>query len=240
MLKAYIGWDPRDALAYEVCVRSLTEEASIPITITPLKDWELRQKGVYWRPYFVDRIGQMYDEVRMEPFTTAFSFTRYLVPHLSKYSDEWVLFCDPDILWRGDVANLLDLVDDSKSVMCVKHDHKPKERVKMNKMIQTTYEFKNWSSVMMINPSKCVGLRLYEVNNWDKSLLHSFTWLEDKEKMIGELPEEWNWLEGFSDPEIDPAVVHYTRGTPDFPGYEDSQYADEWRKYTYGIHVGHL
>jgi lipopolysaccharide biosynthesis glycosyltransferase len=239
MLKVYIGWDQRDALAYEVCVRSLVDKASIPLNIKPLKDWELRRKGVYWRPFFVDRQGQMWDEVKMEPFTTAFSFTRYLVPHLEDYSDEWVLFCDPDMLWRTDVAELLELIDQDKAVMCIKHDHRPKENHKMNNMLQTRYEMKNWSSLMLMKPSRCYGLDTYAVNNWEKSTLHSFMWLPDTD-LVGELPIEWNWLEGYSSPDINPKVVHYTRGTPDFPGYEKSTFSDEWRRYTYGIHVGHI
>ena len=53
--------------------------------------------------------------------------------------------------------------------------------------------------------------------------------LEDDE--IGGLPEAWNWLEGHSDPSIQPKLVHFTRGTPDFPGYADAAYADEWHAY---------
>jgi hypothetical protein len=28
---------------------------------------------------------------------------------------------------------------------------------------------------------------------------------------------------------VDPALVHFTLGTPDLPGHDDDPYADEWR-----------
>jgi len=30
--------------------------------------------------------------------------------------------------------------------------------------------------------------------------------------------------------DIDPAIVHFTDGVPDMPGYETAAYADEWRE----------
>ena len=45
MIRVYIGWDPRDAVAFEVCRKSLLDHSSIPLTIIPLKDWELRRQG---------------------------------------------------------------------------------------------------------------------------------------------------------------------------------------------------
>jgi hypothetical protein len=79
---------------------------------------------------------------------------------------------------------------------------------------------------MAFNPWRNRALSKYALNNMSKQWLHRLLWLEDD--AIGGLPDTWNWLEGFSDPAIDPKLVHYTRGTPDMPGYEDSAYADEW------------
>jgi hypothetical protein len=58
--------------------------------------------------------------------------------------------------------------------------------------------------------------------------LHGFSWLSDD--LIGELPAEWNWLVGISDPAIDPAIAHFTDGIPTMPGFENCAYADEWRE----------
>jgi hypothetical protein len=212
-MKVFIGWDQRDALAYEVCKKTLEENSTVPVEIFPLKEWELRQKGAYWRTYNVDERGQMWDSRDGKPFSTNFSFTRFCVPFLEDYRDEWVLFCDADMMWRGDIAELFTLINRDKSVMCVKHDHHPVEQVKMDGMIQTRYVRKNWSSLMLMNPAKCRSLTGYAVNNQTGAWLHQMCWAKDDE--IGEIPEEWNWLEGWSPPEIDPKVVHFTRGTPD-------------------------
>jgi hypothetical protein len=48
------------------------------------------------------------------------------------------------------------------------------------------------------------------------------------DSQIGALPVEWNWLEGYSAPMADPAVVHFTSGVPDMPGYEHVAFSDEW------------
>lgn len=223
-LKVYIGWDQRDIDAYSVCEFTMKEHSSIPLLVKPLKDWELRQKQVYWRPYHVDAGGQMWDGRDGKPFSTGFSFTRFCVPLLENYADEWVLFCDPDMLWRADVADLFDHVNPDLSVLCVKHDHVPLERTKMDGVIQTTYARKNWSSLMLMNPSRCTGLSKYATNNYSGSDLHAMVWVEDEQ--IGGLQEEWNWLEGWSSPEINPNVIHHTRGTPDMN--PDVAYAGEW------------
>lgn len=225
-MKVYIGWDPRDAQAYEKCKRSLLKNTKSEVEVHRLVDWDLRQKKVYWRPYYVDGTGQKHDGIDGKPFSTEFSFTRFCVPVLEDYRDEWVVFCDADMLWVADVMDLMELVDPTKAVMCVKHNHKPPETVKMGGAIQTLYPRKNWSSLMVMNPSRCTNLTKYVVNNMDGSWLHAMCWLEDDQ--IGGLPEEWNWLEGWSKPDIKPKIIHHTRGTPDMDGCEDVMYAKEW------------
>jgi hypothetical protein len=225
-MKIYVGFDGMDHRAYERCVRSIREHASVPVNIQPLYDWELRHAKLYWRSYWVNPDGQRFDGRDGRPFSTDFSFTRFLVPALQGYDDEWVMFCDPDMLFRADVAELFDLIDESKSLMCVKHRHAPMETEKMGGLIQSQYQRKNWSSLMIFNAYKCKSLTKYLVNNETGSKLHGMYWLPDTQ--IGGLPEEWNWLEGWSDPQIDPKVVHFTRGTPDLPECEDVAFADEW------------
>ena len=224
-LHVYVGWDQRDALAYEVCARSLKRHASIPIQVIPLKDWELRARGHYWRPYRVDERGQMWDARDGLPFSTNFSYTRFCVPLLEDYGTGPVVFCDGDMLWRADVAELVAELGD-KAVACVQHDHRPREATKMTGNVQRQYRRKNWSSLMVLRPDRCRGLTRYAVNNMARDWLNGFCWINEK---IGALPEVWNWLEGWSDPDLDPKVVHFTRGTPDMPGYEDVAYAQEWR-----------
>ena len=227
-MRAYLGWDGRDALAYDVNVASMLRHASAPVEIVPLRDWDLRRDGLYYRAYYTDRRGQRYDERDGKEFSTDFSFSRFLVPLIEGYGDEWVLFGDADLMWRADVAELFALADDRYAVMCVKQRHDPVERLKMGGLLQAKYPRKNWSSLMLLKPSRCRRLTKYAVNNQDGSYLHNMFWVEDGE--IGSLPAGWNWLEGYSPEETEPKVVHYTRGTPDM--LDDSlAYADEWWAY---------
>lgn len=227
-VKVYIGWDGKDVDAFRVCERSMRAHSSIPLHVIPLKEWELRAHGVYWRSYRVDERGQSWDDKDGKPFSTAFSFTRFAVPILAA-EESIVIFSDPDMLWRGDVAEIVQMMQDhpDKGLLCVQHEHEPIERVKMTGLMQTHYLRKNWSSLMVMRPWRCRGLTRYRINNDTGASLHALTWMSEDE--IGSIPGEWNWLEGYSLPTTDPKVVHFTRGTPDMPGYESVAYADEWR-----------
>lgn len=227
MIDVFIGYDIRDDKAFRVCETSLKKHATLSIRVHPLKEHELRRQG-YGRPYFVAANGQMLDAMDAKPFSTQFSFSRFLVPHLMGYADTVAVFCDADMLWRADIADLIDMCQGDKAVWCVQHKHDPKEQIKMDGMEQTKYKRKNWSSLFVCNPSRNTFLTPERVSELPGSYLHGFCWLKDEE--FGSLPESWNWLAGASPSEIEPRVVHYTLGTPDFPGYENAPYAKEWRK----------
>ena len=62
---------------------------------------------------------------------------------------------DCDMLVLDDIAKLWELRDERYAVQVVKHDHVPKEDVKFLGEMQTKYEKKNWSSVMLINCARC-------------------------------------------------------------------------------------
>lgn len=227
-IRYYIGFDPVDTLAFEICAASCLAHASCDVEIIPLKDWELRH--LFARGQNIDHKGLRTDDRDGLPVTTCFSYTRYLIPKLENYGDDWVVWSDPDMLWRGDIAELYAHSASSSpgcAVWCVKHDHRPPETVKMLGQIQRRYVRKNWSSVMLMKPSRLTHLTPYRVNTDSKDALHSLSWLSDDE--IGALPEEWNWLCGWSSEELTPKLVHFTRGTPDMPGHEDEPYADEWK-----------
>ena len=221
----FFGFDCRENAAYEVCVRSLRAHASFAPVVHPLLQAHLRGLGLYSRVH-ERREGRWWDVISEAPMSTEFAITRFLTPHLAR--TEWALFSDSDFLWRADVAELVAKADSRFAVMVVKHDYAPTESVKMDGQIQTHYSRKNWSSLILWNcrhPAHAVLPRL--VNEWPGRRLHAFEWLPDD--CIGELPGEWNWLEGHSDPALNAKGVHFTRGTPDMTGYENIPYADEWR-----------
>ena len=229
MLKVFVGWEPREIPGYQVTVRSLLEHTRYGhnVEVQPLVEPHLRALGHYRRRH-ERRDGRLWDSVSQAPMATEFALTRFLVPALCQHRG-WAVFCDCDFLWRADVCELLEYADPRHAVCVVKHDHRPPEQSKMDGQIQTVYPRKNWSSLMLINCAHPAHgqLTTFAVNAALGRMLHAFAWLRDSE--IGALPEAWNWLEGWSAPDIEPKAVHYTRGTPDMAGYEHAPYAEEWR-----------
>lgn len=225
---AWIGFDPREAAAFAVAYWSLKRRLTSPLRINGLLLNRLREQGLYTRPT-ERREGQLWDLISDAPMSTEFACSRFLVPHLAESG--WALFTDCDMLFRANPNVLFDEIADPKyAVMCVKHHHEPASLTKMDNQAQTRYARKNWSSVMLFNCDHEANKQLTPelVNQLPGRDLHRFCWLEDDE--IGELGPEWNYLVGHTKlPEgVEPKIVHHTNGVPFMPGYEETEYADEW------------
>jgi len=212
MIKVFIGYDPRESVAFSVLAHSIHARASVPVSITPLVLSEL--SGILTRE-------------RHPLQSTDFSFSRFLTPFLSDYSG-WSIFLDCDMLVRDDIARLYALRDERYAVMAVKHEHVPKESTKFLGQPQTPYQKKNWSSVMLFNNARCRALTPEYVNAASGLELHQFKWLAD-DNLIGSIPARWNHLVGYSERNADAALVHYTLGGPYFDEFRDCEYAQEWR-----------
>jgi hypothetical protein len=229
-LRVFIGYDSREDDAYRVCVKSMVDTSTdMPLCIQPLDETKLRHSGLYSRYWYL-RDDQRYDNNDDKPFSTAFSFTRFLVPALCQWNGI-AMYCDCDFLWRGDIKFLVGEIDKSKAVSVVKHSHAPPDEIKMDGRRQTVYHRKNWSSLIIYNCSHPSNFMLTPsaVNSATGQWLHSFGWLHDHE--IGEIDKVWNCLSGIDTNEIqDPFVVHFTNGTPAMTGHENDPYADEWRR----------
>ncbi len=224
----YIGYDPIDSLAFQVAVRSIRKYRQGPVEIHPLREWELRHMGIFTRPHLVAGTGQKFDVQEGRAHSTEFTFTRWLVPYIHrivKGRSGPALFIDADMMFRADIGELFDLFDSNCDVQVVKHDHKPEEATKIIGVVQQQYERKNWASVMLFNPDRRY-LTPAEVNNSTRDRLYKFEWTEASR--IGGLPEEWNWLEGWSSQDLIPKNVHHTRGTPDMPDWSHVAFAKEW------------
>ncbi|AFY71264.1 hypothetical protein Pse7367_3014 [Thalassoporum mexicanum PCC 7367] len=211
MINVYIGYDPREAIAFHVLAHSIHCRASQPVQIVPL---------------MLSQLGGIMTRDRHPLQSTDFSFSRFLTPYLSGYQG-WSIFMDCDMLMLDDVANLWALCDDRYAVMVVKHDYTPQESTKFLGQAQTKYVKKNWSSVMLFNNAKCRSLSPNYVNGATGLNLHQFKWLES-EALIGDLPKRWNHLVGVYDYDPDVSLVHYTLGGPYFKEYSDCDYAERW------------
>jgi hypothetical protein len=212
VLRIFIGYDPRESVAFHVLSHSLLRRSSLPISICPLAQNQL--KDIYRRS-------------RGPTESTEFSMTRFLVPHLSGYSG-WSLYMDCDMLCRTDVATLAAEIErqQDKAVVVCKHDYVPKSERKFFDQVQTKYARKNWSSLMLFNNGRCRALTPDYVSSASGLELHRFAWTEDR--MIGGLDREWNWLVGEYPHNPGARIVHFTLGGPYFPEYRACDYADEW------------
>ena len=214
MIRIFIGYDPREAVAYNVLCHSIQARVSEPVAITPLS---------------LKNLGELMWRERHDLQSTDFSFSRFLAPYLCDF-EGWALFMDCDMLVLDDMANLWNLRDDQYAVQCVKHDHVPPEERKFLDQPQTKYEKKNWSSVMLFNAAKCQALTPDYVNTASGLELHRFHWLGD-DTLIGDIPAGWNHLVDY-DPALpveEIANLHFTTGGPYFEEYKDCGYADIWR-----------
>jgi hypothetical protein len=233
--------DSREQVPFQVASRSIAKTS--PKALVRAVDLRsLITRGLYTRP--TDRRdGRLWDVNSDAPMATEHAIARFFVPALYDFRG-WVLSADCDILVRSDLAELFALADDRYAAMVVKHQQPDTGDVKMDGQIQTAYARKNWSSVILWNCAHPAHLVLRPepfgiLNRWPGRDLHAFKWLQDEE--IGELSVEWNYLVGVTDViwqlrerseyQIPAKLAHFTLGTPDMPGYEDCELADEWRAY---------
>lgn len=212
-LDIYIGFDRNEIVSYHVLCQSILEKSSRPVRFTPLN---------------LQNLSSCFSRDRNALQSTEFSFSRFLVPYLSNYSG-WSLFLDCDMLAMTDFSELFDLADSTKAVMVCKHDYQPKEESKFLGQVQTKYEKKNWSSVMLFNNEKCRALTPEYVNSATGLELHQFKWL-GSDALIGDLPLEWNWLVGEYPKKNDVKNIHYTIGGPYFDDYKNCDYSEDWNE----------
>ena len=234
MNTVYIGYDPKEDTAYEVLKFTIERISGKNIRVVPLRKDLLELTGMYRRKSELIK-GQPYDIIDGRPFSTEFSFSRFLVPALNLYEGK-ALFMDSDMYLRADINELFEMCDmDYYPVWCVHHDYNPKNKTKMDGKEQHQYNRKNWSSLMMFNCGHSENRKLTPevVNTQTGRWLHGFGWLPDKEADIGRIPEEWNWLDGHSPPDMDAKNVHFTTGGPWFNDWKprgevEGKYAVEW------------
>ena len=213
--KIYVGFDQREAVAYHTFVQSLIIHSTIPLDITPLS---LKSLSIY---------KELHTDCSND-----FVYSRFLTPFLNNF-DGWAIYADGDMICQRDILELLELRDESKAIMVVKHDYQTKQSRKYFNNKNENYPKKNWSSVILWN-CKHVKHKILSpkfVQNQSGKFLHRFSWLDEDD--IGELPIEWNWL-AIEYPENKKAkIIHYTLGTPCLNEYNNTDMSDIW----YDAHI---
>lgn len=88
MLKVFIGYDPRQAVSYNVCQHSILIRTLKPVAIIPLviETLPIKRQGL-----------------------TPFTWSRFLVPYLSNY-EGISIFLDADIILQEDIYKLVEIV----------------------------------------------------------------------------------------------------------------------------------
>jgi lipopolysaccharide biosynthesis glycosyltransferase len=213
MIPIFIGYDPREAIAFHVCSNSIIRHSSQPVSVNPL----------------ALNILKGYEEKHTDG-SNHFIYSRFLVPHLMGYKG-WAIFMDGDMILRDDIAKLWEIKDESKAVQVVKHDYRTRLTEKYLGAKNENYPRKNWSSVILWNCGHPANARVTPefVQNATGAQVHRFSWLDDS--LIGELPREWNWLDIEYDHNPDAKLIHYTLGTPCFHEFSDQgSFSDEWHR----------
>lgn len=207
MRRVFLGYDPREALGYHVCLQSILERSGAGVTFVPLTG--------------AQRDG-----------TNAFTYARFMVPELCAWSGVALFIDGSDMLLRAPLEELFALYDKRYAVQVVKHDYRTKHPRKYvgtpMEADNLDYPRKNWSSVMLFNCSAMEHFKhRRELREGKGAYLHRFSWLPDGR--IGALPPEWNVLVGEQDEEqCEAKLAHFTLGIPAMKSYASCRYAGEW------------
>lgn len=203
-IRVFVGFDPREAVAYHVCCQSIIENTKAHVSFTPIR-------------------GERRDG------SNDFVYARFLVPYLCGFRGRAV-FLDGDMIVRSDIAELASMDTSYVGARVVQHDYKTKHPVKYLGNKNEDYPRKNWSSVILWNCSFFPNRRLSPefVAKQPGSYLHRFAWLSDQQ--IGALPSEWNRLVLEEPMTSGDKLRHYTIGTPCFDEYSASD-PEWWRVY---------
>ena len=185
MIRVFIGVDERQYIAYHVLCSSIMRRSSVPVSITPiiLSQCPISRKGL-----------------------TGFTYARYLVPYFCDYQGKAV-FMDSDILCIGDIAEIIEVADDS-AVSVVPFDG--------------SLAFER-PAVMVFNCDKCKALTPEYIDD-ETNHPQTFDWAES----VGELPPEWNHLVGYMPYNPAAKIIHYTQGVPGYKECRQCDYAREW------------
>lgn len=218
IIRLYTGYDTREADGWHAFVQSLVETSSDYRLMPPLS-------------------GKQADG------TNSFTYARFAVPELCNWGGKALFVDASDMVLKADIAELVNLFDDSVAVQVVRHSYKTKHPRKYvgtdMEADNLDYERKNWSSVILWN---CGHVAHYNARNeirsairrGDGKFLHRFSWLKDNQ--IGDLPIEWNWLCDEYGENENAKLLHWTAGMPGFKHYASAPMSNEWHRVAKTFH----
>lgn len=208
----FVGYDPREAVAYHVCANSIIRTASSPVAIIPI----------------ALNLFQDYQETHTDG-SNQFIYSRFLVPYLMNFHGR-AIFIDGDMIVRSDIVELYESLEIGMDVAVVKHDYQTRMTEKYLGSKNENYPRKNWSSVIVWDCQTYPNKQLTPefVQKQPGSFLHRFSWIDDDR--IQSLDPVWNWLPDEFGPNPDAKLLHYTLGTPCFHEFAATPQAEEWHR----------
>ena len=239
----FIGYDDREKEAYQVARHTLLKHATVPIQVHKLEHKELRRLGLFTRGHKVEgATGQFIDDVDERPFSTQFTFTRFLIPELWRTQlkaqpnvSPLVMFVDCDFLWTQDIGEMFKDIERQKlnsqgraPLYCVKHDYNPVSEIKMDNVKQHRYNKKLWAAMFVYDMEHEDNQRCTPelVNTAGGRDLMNFCWVSN-DHHIGDIDSKWHFIPNHSrDDEI--AAIHWTEGGPWFKHLRGGKYDTLW------------
>lgn len=238
----FVGYDEREHEVFQVCKHTLEKNSSVPIKVHKLHHKPLRDAGFFKREWKIDQKGQYHDLVDERPFSTQFTFTRFLLPELWNTINDpnkspLIMFVDCDFLYLSDIGKMFKEIEDYKTrygarhgVYCVQHNYEPNNTKKMDNVEQSKYNKKLWAAMMVFDMEFKGNEKLTAdvVNTSSGRDLMQLFWLNDVSE-IGQIDEKWHFIPNHSEKNTNEiSAIHYTEGGPWFPNYRNCKYGNLW------------
>lgn len=204
MITVFVGYDPREAVGYSVFCHSVLTRTRAKVCFVPVRGGERRDGS------------------------NDFIYARFLTAWVMGFKGR-AIWADGDMLCRGDIEELPDLLPPNRDVAVVKHDYKTKHPRKYLGAPNADYPRKNWSSLMVLDCATYPWRKFTPdfVRQASGAELHRFSFFDDDR--IAELPAKWNHLVGEFEPNPAAKIAHFTIGLPCWAPYDSWEFADEWR-----------
>lgn len=207
LIKLFTGFDQREAIGWHAFAQSVIETTSEPVQIAALSD-KIARDG-----------------------SNAFTYSRFLVPHLCEFQGHAIFVDGSDMLATSDLAQLWSMRS-TDAIQVVKHEYRTKHPRKYRgtemECQNIDYPRKNWSSVIIWNCSHPLNRILTPeyVAAQNGPSLHRFSWLPDD--LIGQLPKEWNWLPDEYGHHTGAKLLHWTTGIPGIESCKSYPHSQAW------------
>lgn len=238
----FVGYDEREHEVFQVCKYTLEKNSTVPIKVHKLHHKPLRDNKMLTREWKIESNGQYTDLVDGRPFSTQFTFSRFLLPELWKTINDpnkspLVMFVDCDFVYLQDIGEMFKEIENYKirhgarnALYCTQHNYNPNNQVKMDGINQSRYNKKLWAAMMVFDMEhqKNEKVTCEYVNTTSGRELMQLSWVDDLTE-IGHIEEKWHFIPDHSERNTNEiAAIHYTEGGPWFPNYRNCKYAHHW------------